>query len=292
MKIRDIFFALTVALVWGMNFTVTKIGLQHFPPMLMMAIRFALVALCLLPWIKKEKVNWKHLFLMSTTYGVGYHVLAFTGLWYGVDVAVGIIAVQMQVPFTALLGMMILNDKLGWRRFAGMITAFIGIIIIVDSPNVMENGVGFALMVISAFLWASYNIQIKKWGTPSIFTFLAWFSAVTAIQLFVLSAIFESNQWTLITTTPLSAALAILYTVLFTTIIGLGLWSYLMHRYSVHQVAPFSMLAPVFAIGSAILLLNEQLNAHIIIGGLITILGVSIIILRRKDAVAENSIME
>lgn len=292
MSIRDIFLAITIALVWGMNFTITKIGLGHFPPLMLMGIRFLLVALILMPFVKKPAISFKHLYLMSLVYGVGYHALVFSGLWQGVSVSVGIIAVQLQVPFTALLGTIFLRDHLGWRRLLGMIIAFAGIVIIVGSPNVLENAFGFMLIVISAFLWASYNIQIKKWGTSEIMGSIAWLSAFSAPQLLFLSYLFESHQWTLLATTTWPAAFSLIYMVLLTTIVGLGLWSYLMHRYSVHQVTPFSMLAPVFAILSAIILLHEKLNAHIIIGGLVTIMGVAIIVLRKPDIIAENILID
>ncbi len=275
-----------------MNFTVTKIALGHFPPLLLMGLRFASVSLVLLPYLRKPVMAWKPLILMSCTYGMGYHGLAFSGLWYGVQAAVGIIAVQTQVPFTALLGMLILKDHVGWRRFTGMVIAFSGIVIVAGTPNVLENTAGFALIVVAAFLWASYNIQLKKWGMPAVLPFLAWFSFLTAPQFFLLSLLFESNQWQLITTIPVSAALAIAYTVVFTTIIGLGTWSYLIQHYSVHQVSPFSMLAPIFGVLSAVLMLGERLTSQALFGGLITISGVAIIVLRRPEMIVKNTLLE
>lgn len=292
MKIRDIFLAIVVAVVWGMNFTVTKIGLEHFPPLMLMGMRFLLVAILLAPFLKKITLTRKQIYLISLTYGVCYHALAFSGLWLGVDAAIGIIAVQMQVPFTALLGVIILHDTIGWRRILGMITAFAGIVIIVDSPNVLANITGFMLIVIAAFLWSIYNIQIKKWGTPNILPFLAWLSLISAPQLLFLSFLFESNQINLLLTAPLSAVLSVAYIVIFSTIVGLGIWSYLIHHYSVQQISPFSMLAPVFGVISAALLLHEKLGPHLIIGGLITITGVTIIVLRKPDIVPENAIIE
>ena len=45
MPLRDRLLALLVAVVWGLNFPATAIALEHFPPLLMVALRFSVVAI-------------------------------------------------------------------------------------------------------------------------------------------------------------------------------------------------------------------------------------------------------
>src|SRR5438270_10642674 len=47
MKPRDVLLALTVMAMWALNFPISKLGFQDFPPILFMALRFALVAMLL-----------------------------------------------------------------------------------------------------------------------------------------------------------------------------------------------------------------------------------------------------
>ena len=42
---RDRLLALLVAVCWGVNFPATTLALQHFPPLLMLALRFTLIAI-------------------------------------------------------------------------------------------------------------------------------------------------------------------------------------------------------------------------------------------------------
>jgi O-acetylserine/cysteine efflux transporter len=42
---RDRLLALLVAVCWGVNFPATTLALQHFPPLLMVALRFTLIAI-------------------------------------------------------------------------------------------------------------------------------------------------------------------------------------------------------------------------------------------------------
>lgn len=291
MKIKDILIAITIALVWGVNFVMAKFGLQHFPPLFLMALRFLLVAAILLPFVPKPQQRFRDMFLMSITYGIGYHALVFTAVYLGLDVSTSIIGVQMNVPFTSLIGAYYLKDHLGWRRIIGMAIAFGGIIIIAGSPNVLGNPLAFAMVIGAAFCWALYNIQVKKLGTIEIMPFLAWVSLFTAIEMFILSALTEHHQLHLLQTITYPAFFSIIYMSLLSTVLGFGLWYYLLNRYSVHQVVPFTMLMPVFGIISAIIILDEQMTWQVLLGGIVTIAGVSIIVLRRPKIIAEGAVV-
>jgi len=291
LKTQDIFLAITVALIWGVNFVMAKFGLHHFPPLFLMALRFLMVAAVLIPFVGRPRESLKAIFLMSVTYGVGYHALLFTGVYFGLDVATSIVSVQMNVPFTSLIGALYLKDHLGWRRIVGMIIAFSGIMLIVGSPDVMGNPLAFIMVIAAAFCWALFNIQVKKLGKIDIMPFLAWVSFFTAIQLFALSAIFEQHQISLLQTITFPAFFSIFYMAMLSTVLGFGLWFYLLNRYSVHQVVPFSMLMPVFGILSAIMLLDEHLTWHVLLGGSVTIVGVTIIVIRKPKIIAEGAVV-
>jgi O-acetylserine/cysteine efflux transporter len=50
MPIRDSLIAVLVAFLWGAQVTAVKIGGQELPPILMVAMRFALMAAVLVPF--------------------------------------------------------------------------------------------------------------------------------------------------------------------------------------------------------------------------------------------------
>lgn len=290
LKASDFCAALMVAMIWGVNFVAAKFGLHYFAPLELMGLRFLLVALVLLPFTGKPTFPLRKAFLVAVTYGLGYHALLFTGVWQGLDVATSIITVQLNVPFTSLLGVWFLHDRLGWHRIAGMIVAFLGIMIIVGSPNVLREPLAFLLVLGAAGCWALFNIQLKQLGSVNILSFLAWVSAFSAPMLFFLSWLIEPPQLPLLAHTPLAAIGSIFYMALLSTVVGFGMWFRLLHRYSVHQIVPFSMLMPVFGIIAAILTLDEPLSWHVGVGGVLTLIGVAIIVLRRPKAVAEGAV--
>jgi O-acetylserine/cysteine efflux transporter len=73
---------------------------------------------------------------------------------------------------------------------------------------------------------------------------------------------------------------AVLYITYLSTLLGFGIWSWLLHRYPLGTIAPFTLLVPVFGILSSALVLNEPLEiwklgaaALVIIGLCINLVG-------------------
>jgi O-acetylserine/cysteine efflux transporter len=282
MPIRDMFLAVLVAAVWGANFVSAKYGMAHFPPLLLSGLRFLLVAAMLLPFVPRPKGEqlWR-LVLLAFVLGVLHLSLLFAGLFHGLTIASSAIISQMGVPFSCLLGALFLSDKLGWYRTLGMVVAFVGIAIVAGSPNILEHPLGFGIAVASAFAWAVANLIMKQLKQMHIFKIVGWFSLFAAPQLLLLSLVFESNQIELVRTATVPAILSILYTAIGSTVVGYGLWSYLIRTHPVTQVTPFSLLVPVFGISFGQLFFSEPLSHQTLIGGAIAILGVAVIVVRR-----------
>ena len=55
MPARSVALVVLVTAVWGVNFVVIHVGLEHFPPLLFAALRFVLVALAV-PFVPKPQV--------------------------------------------------------------------------------------------------------------------------------------------------------------------------------------------------------------------------------------------
>jgi O-acetylserine/cysteine efflux transporter len=55
MKPTDIALALTVPILWGFGFTLAKPAVAHFPPLLLMAMTYAVTGLCLCRRIREVK---------------------------------------------------------------------------------------------------------------------------------------------------------------------------------------------------------------------------------------------
>lgn len=280
MKLRDIGLVVIVMAIWGMNYPLGKIGVNAIPPVMMIALRFALVAMILLPFVKIPHGHFRSIVIFSFVNGVLHYVPNFMGLKL-VDSSIGAVLNQLSVPFSAILAALLFGDKLGWRRALGMALAFIGVAVLVGEPRRETNLLGAALMIAAAFTWALSMAQAKTLAAVHPLSLTAWMTAFAAPQLFLCSLLLEER--------PIEAALSagwagwgpILFMAVFVSLISHSLWYSVVQRYPLNVSAPFGLLTPVFGVAFSALILGERLTLWMLAGAAIVLAGVAIITIRR-----------
>jgi O-acetylserine/cysteine efflux transporter len=280
MSVRDLGLILLIMVIWGLNYPVGKIGVGVVPPMMMIALRFALVAAMLLPFVPAPLGHMRRIFYLSIMIGVFHFAPNFTGLKL-VDSGVGAILNQLSVPFSAILAAIFFKDRIGWRRALGMALAFAGVAVLVGEPTRPTDLLGAFLMIAASLAWAISIVQTKFLKDVHPLALVGWMTLMAAPQLVVLSLLLEEQ--------PVAAALAmgwngwwpILYMAVFVSIVSHGLWYGLVHRHPINVTAPFALLTPVFGVLFGVIILGEQFTWWMLAGGLITLAGVTIITVRR-----------
>ncbi len=277
-----------VMLIWGLNLVVAKIGMEQIPPLVFMALRFGVLALILAPFVRWPGARWREILLISFTLGFLHFSLMFTGL-VDVDAATAAITVQLQVPFAALLAAVFLNDKIGWRRAVGLATAFGGVAVISGEPRLEGNYTAFLLVVAASLVWALANVQIKRLGEINGLELNTWVSVFATPQLILGSLLFESGQIDALATADWRAYGAVLYQSFAVLLLGYSIWYWLLKRYDVNQAMPFTLLVPLVGVTSGVLLLDEPFTWALAAGGVLTVVGVAIILIRRPKTAAPEA---
>ncbi len=280
MNLRHIAMALCVMLIWGVNFAVAKVTVGEMPPLMVNAIRFGLVAIILVPCVKMPRDKLVDILILATIMAPFHFGLMFIGLT-GSDAAAAAIAMQLSVPFAALMASFYFNDRLGRQRAIGMVVAFAGVVVLAGEPKMDGELLMLGLIVMSAAMWGVGNIQIKRIGDINPFALSAWMALFAAPELLVLSLLLEHDQWHAITTANWTAWGGILYMAVLVAIVSYAMWYHLLRNYQVNQVVPFSLLGPVFGVAAGIVLLGEAATWQKLVGGAITISGVALISLYR-----------
>ena len=290
LTMRPLHVAIFVAImaIWGLNFVVGKIGLQQLPPLLMMTLRWALVAVMLAPFVKPPRGLWRKVMLVSFTLGFLHFALMFTGL-REVDASTAAIAIQLQLPFAAFLSAIIFKDPLGWRRALGMAISFGGVALIAGEPRLDGHYVALAMVIAAACIWSVANIQIKLMGDIDGLTLIAWIAIFATPQMALGSYLLEDGQGAALAAADWRAWASVAYQAVFVVGIGYGAWYWLLKRYAVNQVMPFMLLMPVFGVVSGVAILDEPVTVALVAGAALTILGVGIIIIRRPKLVAPEA---
>ena len=290
MRPVDLALAVAVNLVWGLNFAITKLGVAEMPPMMVVAIRYALTAMILAPWLKWPGAKFPQIVMISFTLGFVHFSLMFTGLT-GLDASVAAIAVQSQVPFSAVLAFLVFRDRLGWKRAGGIAIALSGIGL---TAGLNDEAAGvdpffLTLVVMAALAWSISHIQVKRLGQIDSLTLNAWIALLAAPQLALGTVVIEGSNIDTLLSAGGWAWFAIIYMAVGVSVFGYGVWYRLIQRYDVNQIAPLSLLAPTFGIGAGILLLGEPATPEKLIGGAMTLTGVAIVSLVKTDKKVQAS---
>jgi O-acetylserine/cysteine efflux transporter len=276
---------LLVMMIWGFNFVVVKFGLMLMPPFTFVALRFLVVALMLLPFIKPPP-RWRELAALSVTLGILHFSLMFTGL-KRIDASTAAIAVQLQVPFAAIMAAFFFKDRIGWRRMLGMAVAFAGVALVAGEPRFNGNYLPLGLVIAAAFVWAFANIQIKMVGDAvDVMALNGWIATLAFPQLLVVALLTEGNPIETVPWDHWGVWAVLAFQSVLVTLVGYGIWYRMMRHFPVNQVMPFTLSIPMFGVLSGILFLEEPLTWLMVIGGVATLAGVAICVIRRP-ALAE-----
>lgn len=286
MRFVDIILAISVPVIWGLGFTLAKVAfvLSDFPPILLIAFRFALTTLVLL-WFVKLPIGYMHrIFWISVVSATVQYALTFTGL-DGLNASTAIIVVQLEFPFMVIMAAVVFKDHLSWSQIAGIALAFSGIVMIAGQPQLQDDLLPVFLVIGGAFTWAVGQIMIKKLGGQvSGFTLIAWVAAFATPQLFFASWLFEEGQIQAIRTMNWIGWAVVVYLGLVMTALGYSIWYHLLGKFRISQVGPFLLLLPVTSIAGSVLLLDEQLSKIEFVGAIIVIFSVWIITRRTNSA--------
>lgn len=280
MPVRHVLLALTVITLWGLNFLAIHFSLEQFPPLFLVGLRFLLLAIPALLFVPWPGVRVRHLI----GYGLGFGTVQFFGLYLGMGAGfpagLASLVLQASAPFTVLLGALLLKEQLSLRRGAGIAIAVAGLVTVGLSRGSIGGWVPFLLVVLGALGWALGNLASRQAQTDKPLSLVMWMTVVPPVPMFALAALVEGPQQISsalvesFSVDALPAWAGLLYTVVFGTVVGSGIWVWLMRRHPAGVVAPFSMLVPVVGIVAAWLVLGEVPTWLELIGGVLVIGGV------------------
>jgi O-acetylserine/cysteine efflux transporter len=268
--------AVLVPLLWGIQFVVIKVGVAAFPPLFFVGLRFAAVAVILLPFVgRPTRREFGPMIAISVFFGGLNFALFFVGIGQGLA-SVSAVANQLSVPFTALLAWPFLGERPSKPVAAGIAMAFAGVALTAVEPDASVRIVPVLLVAGAGLAWAVGNVLTKRYGPFDPLKLMAWMSLFTVPQVMAASFAIERGQLASLQAASPTAWLAFAYTVLFGAVAGWGLWFWLIARCPMSRVAPFALLQTVAAVAAGVIVLHDPLTPTLLAGAVLCILGVAI----------------
>lgn len=280
MQPRHLLLAVTVAALWGMTFIAINLSLRVYPPMLLAALRFGFIAIPAMMFLPKPTVELKWFLGYGIGFGIMQFVFLYWGLAAGMPAGLASLVLQSSAPFTVLLSIIFLKERLSAIRLIGIAIAISGLCVVGWQRAEHAAFLPFFLTILGGLGWAIGNICNRQAKSDKPFQLMMWMTCIPPIPMLILSLLVEGpqriTQAVINTPTPdgLIAFVALLFTVIFSTVIGSGSWSWLLTHYPAGLVAPFSLLVPVFGMSFAWLILGETSTPGELTGAVLIVIGV------------------
>jgi O-acetylserine/cysteine efflux transporter len=277
MNFKDFLLAILITAIWGLNFSVIKIGLTSLDPFTLAGVRFLLCAFPLVFFIKKPDIPMFYVVFYGILFGVGLWGMVNLGIYFGASAGIASLVLQTSVFFTIIMGVIFLQEKIEKIKIVGFILAVLGLVFILNLTDGSITYVGLILVVIGALSWSIANVVVKKSGVTKIFSLMIWSSLFSPIPLLLLAYLTQGQEVfsNFLTNIDGKAIFSILFQVYPTTLFGYWIWNTLINKYEISKVAPLSLLVPIFGLLGSYIIFNEEMSMGkiiacvLIIGGLL-----------------------
>ena len=261
LSLRHFLLALAVVAVWGSNFVVIKLALGQMPPLLFATLRFAVVVVPMVFFLKRPLVPWRNLAGYGLLIGVGQFGLLFVAMNGHISPGLASLVIQVQVFFTIGLAMALAGEGLQRVQWIALGLGAAGLGVIVAHTDGSTTLLGLGLILLAALSWAGGNLVSRAAGRINMVAYVVWSSLFAVPPLFVLSLWVEG--WDALAAGVQGAGLgawaAVAWQAWGNSIFGYAAWGWLLARYSAATITPMALLVPVFGMASSAWWLGEPL---------------------------------
>ena len=278
LSLPHLILALLVTLVWGSNFVVIHIGLEHFPPILFAALRFFFVFFPLCFFLKRPNVPLKDIALYGILVGGGQFGLLFSAMKLGLSPGLASLIMQVQVFFTIGLAMIIANEKVAKYQIFALLMAASGLVVIAMNGGGEATPIALLLAISGSFCWACSNMIVRKSPQVNMLAYVVWGGVFAFLPLLAYSFLAEGSAKIMasIVAAPPEAWAALAWQSIGNSMFGYAAWGFLLGRYKAATITPIALLIPISGIGASVIFLHEQLQDWKIIAAILVMTGLAI----------------
>jgi O-acetylserine/cysteine efflux transporter len=284
MPVAHLLLTLLVVFIWGINFIFVKFGLEEMSPLLLCAIRFFLASVPAVFFIKLPKMPFRLIAAYGLImFGLQFSLL-FIGMKMGMPPGMASLLMQVQVFFSMFFAVVFLREQPNIWQLIGALVSFMGIGLIALHFDQNVSFIGFLFILGAAATWGIGNLITKKIHSAHLIGVIAWGSLIACLPMFLLSMLIEGPATITYTYEHLSwkGGLSLMYIVYCSTWVGYGVWNWLINRYPVGMLVPFTLLIPIVGILSSMIILGEPFQSWKMFAGLLVMLGLCINLLSNR----------
>jgi O-acetylserine/cysteine efflux transporter len=281
MALRDFALIVLVCLVWATNNIISKFVVADLavPPLFYAAVRFALVALITLPWLfPMPRPRWR-LLVVALLMGGGNFALLLIGLQTATASAAAVV-IQLGVPITTLLSMVMLGERVRWRRGIGISLTLAGALTVMWDPGGFVVSTGLLFVVAAAFLGSLGAVMMKQMGGVRPLQFQAWVGFASFWPLAALSFLLEPASIPAAQAAGWPFIAAVVFSAVIVSVAAHTAYYGLIQRYEANLISPLTLMTPLATIALGVVIMSDPFGLKMAIGTAVALAGVLIIALR------------
>ncbi|MFT5659842.1 MAG: drug/metabolite transporter (DMT)-like permease [Sulfurimonas sp.] len=266
-------------LLWGGGWTALKILTLDLPIDVIIFWRFFIMSVAFLPilYFFKTPINFNPSSLKyiasSTVLNISFMISSFLGVKYGLAGSGSVIITTFSPVITFMFVAVLFRKKLLSHQFIGLFFGLLGgaILLQLNDISLFLNGSN-SYFLLCAIIWAGVTILSQhshKYIHPIHYSFVIAVISTLVTYLYAfnsdLLSVFEQDTrfW-----------IAMIYLGVFGQTVATTIFFMASGKLGSQKTSSFMFIVPVFALFSASIVLDEPIELHIVIGGLVSILAV------------------
>lgn len=284
MPFRSFLLLVLICLVWALNVVVTRlvVGDMAVPAIAYAFMRAVVMGVVLARWLFPIPQGIGRILVVTFMVSGGSFGLFFIGLQDATPSAAAVVNLT-GAPLTVLFAIVILNERIGWRRAMGIALTFAGVLVAVASPGGWQSSTGLAFVAASTIVGALGAVWLKRIELSAT-RLQAWAAAGSMIGLLPLTLLFEEGQVAAVMTAGLPFVAALAFSALVVSVLAHTAYFHLIQRHDANLIAPLTLMTPIFTIALGALVTRDPIGLMLILGAAIAGSGVLVILLRPSRA--------
>lgn len=258
-------------------------GLADVPPLVFLAIRFLLVIVPAIFFIKPPAIGWRNILAIGAFLSLGQFALLYVALALGMPAGLASLLLQTQVVLSVIVSAVVLRERPTRGQAVGIIVGMAGLTVVVVGHSAASPWLPLVVTMLAALAWAIGNVLSRRAKAASGLSLVVWSGLVVPIPSLALALIVDTPAVVIdsIVNISLVAILSTVYTAVAASLIGYGIWNSLLARYPTSSVVPFTLLIPIIGILAAWAVQGEEPTASELIGGAIMLAGLAAAVITR-----------
>lgn len=275
-----------VYVIWGSTYLAIRFAIETLPPFFMSGGRFLVAGVVMIVWARLRGAAWPTRVQWRSAAIVGALLLAGGngGVTWGEQfVPSGLTALLIAtVPLWVVL--------LDWLRpggrrplpavFLGVGLGLVGLVLLIGPGQLgaAVHPVGAAVVLLAALLWSMGTVYGNKADLPDAPLMASGVEMFSGALVLVAAAFLTGETARLdLPGVSLRSVLAMLYLIVFGSLIGFTAYSWLIRNAPPAQTATYAYVNPIVAVLLGWGLADEVLTPRMLVGAGVTLLGVAII---------------